>query len=81
MRYPASEKLEIIRTVEGSHLPTKQTLDMLGIPRTTFYRWYDLYLEGGVKLGWLMIDTTYRQRPKRPHCWRRQMWLHRMPER
>jgi transposase-like protein len=45
MRYPASEKLEIIRTVEGSHLPTKQTLDMLGIPRTTFYRWYDLYLE------------------------------------
>lgn len=47
MRYPASEKLEIIRTVEGSHLPTKQTLDMLGIPRTTFYRWYDLYLEGG----------------------------------
>lgn len=25
MRYPASEKLEIIRTVEGSHLPTKQS--------------------------------------------------------
>ena len=48
MRYPATEKLEIIRTVEGSHLPTKQTLDMLGIPRTTFYRWYDLYLGGGV---------------------------------
>ena len=38
MRYPASEKLEIIRTVEGSHLPTKQTLDMLGIPRSTLYR-------------------------------------------
>jgi hypothetical protein len=34
----ASEKLEIIRTVEGSHLPTKKTLDMLCIPRTTFYR-------------------------------------------
>ena len=48
MRYPACEKLEIIRTVEGSHLPTKQTLDMLGIARTTFYRWYDLYLEGGL---------------------------------
>ena len=47
MRYPATEKLEIIRTVEGSHLPTKQTLDMLGIPRTTFYRWYDRYVEGG----------------------------------
>ena len=38
MRYPASEKLEIIRLVEGSHLPTKRTLDKLGIPRTTFYR-------------------------------------------
>ena len=48
MRYSASEKLEIIHTVEGSHLPTKQSLDMLGIPRTTFYRWYDLYLEGGL---------------------------------
>ncbi|WP_430447931.1 IS3 family transposase [Rhodophyticola sp.] len=47
MRYPASEKLEIIRLVEGSHLPTKRTLDKLGIPRTTFYRWYDRYLSGG----------------------------------
>ena len=41
MRYPASEKLEIIKLVEGSHLPAKQTLDTLGIPRRTFYRWYD----------------------------------------
>ncbi len=48
MRYPASEKLEIIGIVEGSHLPAKQTLDMLGIPRTTFYRWYDRYIEGGL---------------------------------
>ena len=47
MRYPASEKLEIIRLVEGSHLPAKQTLDKLGIPRRTFYRWYDNYLEHG----------------------------------
>ena len=47
MRYPASEKLEIIRLVEGSHLSTKRTLDKLGIPRTTFYRWYDRYLAGG----------------------------------
>ena len=47
MRYPSSEKLEIIRLVEGSHLPTKRTLDKLGIPRTTFYRWYDRYLSGG----------------------------------
>lgn len=48
MRYPASEKLEVIRTVEGSHLPVKQTLDMLEIPHTTFYRWYDTYLENGL---------------------------------
>ena len=41
MRYPASEKLEIIRTVERSHLPVRRTLDKLGIPKTTFYRWYD----------------------------------------
>ena len=47
MRYPASEKLEIIRLVERSHLPAKQTLDMLGIPRTTFYRWYERYRLGG----------------------------------
>ena len=49
MRYPASEKLEIIRLVEQSHLPAKRTLDKLGIPRTTFYRWYDRYLNGGVE--------------------------------
>jgi len=47
MRYPASEKVEIIRLVEGSHLPTRRILDKLGIPRTTFYRWYDRYLSGG----------------------------------
>ena len=47
MRYPASEKLEIIRLVEKSYLPVKQTLDKLGIPRTTFYRWYDHYQTGG----------------------------------
>ncbi len=47
MRYPASEKLEIIRIVEQSHLPAKHTLDQLGIARRTFYRWYDRFLEGG----------------------------------
>ena len=49
MRYPASEKLEIIRLVEQSHLPAKQTLDQLGIPRSTFYLWYDKYQTGGVE--------------------------------
>ncbi len=30
MRYPASEKLEIIRLVEQSHLPVRRTLEKLG---------------------------------------------------
>ena len=41
MRYPTSEKLEIIRLVEQSHLPVRRTLARLGIPSSTFYRWYD----------------------------------------
>ena len=47
IRYPASEKLEIIQLVEQSHLPVRRTLEKLGIPRATFYRWYDLYRTGG----------------------------------
>ena len=39
MRYPASEKLEIIRLVEQPHLGVGSTLDKLAIPKTTFYRW------------------------------------------
>ena len=39
MRYPASEKLEIIRLVEQSHLPARRALQQIGIPRSTFYRW------------------------------------------
>jgi len=47
MRYPASEKLEIIRLVEQSALPVRHTLAKLNIPRGTFYRWYDRYRSGG----------------------------------
>jgi len=47
MRYPASEKLEIIRLVEQSHLAVRATLAKLGIPRATFYRWYDRYQSDG----------------------------------
>src|SRR5262245_44248612 len=47
MRYPAAEKVEIIRLVEASHLPARRTLDMLGVPRSTFYRWYDRYRDSG----------------------------------
>jgi len=47
MRYPACEKLEIIRLVEQAHLPVRRTLAKLGILPATFYRWYDRYRTGG----------------------------------
>jgi transposase InsO family protein len=49
MRYTATEKHEIIRTVEDNSLGIAQTLRQLGIPKTTFYRWYDRYLIGGIE--------------------------------
>src|SRR5512133_2909179 len=42
-----AEKLEIIRLVEQSPLPARHTLAKLGIPRATFYRWYDRHSRGG----------------------------------
>jgi putative transposase len=47
MRRSASEKLEIIRIVEGSELGVQRTLEELGINRSTFYEWYRKYLESG----------------------------------
>lgn len=64
MRYPASEKLEIIRLVEQSHLPAKRTLDTLGVPRTTFYRWYNSYLQGG-------LEALEDRPPKPSRVWNR----------
>ena len=64
MRYTASEKAEIIRLVEQSHLPVRRTLAMLGIPRATFYRWYDRYQKGG--------PEALSDRPSRPsRIWNR----------
>jgi putative transposase len=47
MRYPASEKTEIISIVEQSHLSVRKTLEQIGVPRATFYRWYEQYQTGG----------------------------------
>jgi transposase-like protein len=47
MRYSASEKREIIDLVESSSLPVRRTLAQLGIPKSTFYGWYERYREGG----------------------------------
>lgn len=45
----ASEKYEIIRLVEDSALSVKQTLAEIGIPRSTFYRWYEQYQRDGIE--------------------------------
>ncbi len=47
MRVSASEKLELIRLVEGSSLSVRRSLDEIRLPRSTFYAWYRRYLEGG----------------------------------
>ena len=47
MRYSASDKTEIIRLVEQSPLAARRTLEKLGIPRSSFYRWYDRNQRGG----------------------------------
>ena len=64
MRYPAAEKLEVIQLVERSHLPAKRTLDMLGIPRTTFYRWYERYRRAGQ-------DALQDKAPQPTRVWNR----------
>ena len=64
MRYPASEKVEIIRLVEQSHLPVSRTLEQTGIARATFYRWVDQYQTGG--------PEALADRPSRPgRIWNR----------
>ena len=64
MRYSASEKLEIIRLVEESTLPVRRTLEKIGIPRATFYRWYDRYHTGGP-------EALEDQQPKPDRVWNR----------
>src|SRR5690606_7046964 len=43
MRHNPAEKREIILLVEHSSLPVKKTLAELGIPKSTFERWYGRY--------------------------------------
>ena len=47
MHYSQSEKYEIIRIVEQSELGVNRTLRELKINKTTFYNWYNAYLEKG----------------------------------
>ena len=64
MRYSASDKTEIIRLVEQSPWPARRALGKLGIPRSSFYRWYDRYQRGG--------PEALADRPSRPdRIWNR----------
>ena len=64
MRYSASDKTQIIRLVEQSHWPARRTLEKLGVPRSSFYRWYDRYQRGG--------PEALAERPSRPdRVWNR----------
>jgi putative transposase len=47
MRLSQSEKMEIIRLVEASEVSANRTLKELGIGKSTYYAWYNRYLQGG----------------------------------
>ncbi len=53
MRRSGAEKLEMIRLVEQSDLPVRLTLRQLGIAPSTFYGWYQRYLDGGPEEAYL----------------------------
>ena len=62
MRRTASEKMEIIRLVEDTDLPVRKTLRQLGVPRSTFYGWYQRYEAEGFD------GLEDKKRSERP-CW------------
>ena len=62
MRRTASEKMEFIRIVENSDLPTTETLRHLDIKKSTFYGWYRRYTEGG-------FDALEDRKPRRAAGW------------
>ncbi|NGM67334.1 helix-turn-helix domain containing protein [Sphingobacterium sp. SGR-19] len=47
MRLSAAEKYEIIQTATTSEIGVKRTLESFGIHRSTFYKWYQKYLQNG----------------------------------
>jgi len=64
MRCPASEKMEVIRTVETSPLPVRRTLAQIGIPKSTFYAWLDRYAAGG-------LEALEDRKPRAGRVWNR----------
>ena len=64
MRRTAAEKIELIRIVETSDLPVRETLRHLGLPKSTFYNWYQRYAAGGP-------EALEDRKPRRPSGWNR----------
>jgi len=62
IRFTQTEKLEIIRLVEESDASVKQTLQAIGIPRSSFYSWYKRYLERG-------YDGLVNAKPRARQFW------------
>ena len=62
MRRTACEKMEIIRLVEGTDLPIRATLRQLGVPKSTFYGWYQRYEAEG-------FDGLEDKKPGNRACW------------
>ena len=58
LHYSAEEKETIVLSVKRSELSIVQALKRLGIPRRTFYNWYQKYATGGVNA---LRETPYRR--------------------
>ena len=70
MRYPASDKAEIIRLVEQSHLPVRRTLEKLGLTMDTRVNFRELE-RTGVKAANCNRAVTGRFRGMLRHAARR----------
>lgn len=72
MHYSQREKYEIIRMIEQSDLGVIRTLRELKVNKTTFYKWYNDYLEKGydglarkqskLKTSWNTINPSDREK-------------------
>lgn len=62
MHYSQREKYEIIRLVEQSELGVIRTLKQIKVNKTTFYNWYNSYLENG-------YDGLKRKQSRRKTSW------------
>ena len=62
--------MEIIQIAERSELPLKRTIKELGVSKSTFYNWYNKYLEGGPdaledkksRSTWNKIPESYKSK-------------------